>query len=186
MKRLLLSLALLGLLVGCASTDTQKSADVTELKPSVTPPVEPTKPPPPTATTKPLTPPDTKGGDPLDPLNPKSMLNQQRSVFFDYDSFVIKDEYKPMVTAHSRYLSSNPKQKITIEGNTDERGSREYNIALGQKRADSVRQMMVILGVKEDQIETVSFGEEKPRNPGHDEAAFAQNRRADIRYAGDK
>src|SRR6185369_5938773 len=163
MKRLLLSLALLGLLAGCSSTDTQKSADVTELKPSTTPPVEATKPPPPTTVTKPLTPPDTRGGDPLDPLNPKSMLNQQRSVFFDYDSFVIKDEYKPMVTAHSRYLVANRAQKITIEGNTDERGSLEYNIALGQKRADSVRQMMVLLGVKEDQIETVSFGEEPPQ-----------------------
>jgi peptidoglycan-associated lipoprotein len=99
---------------------------------------------------------------------------------------VIKDEYKPMVTAHARYLAANRAQKITIEGNTDERGSREYNIALGQRRADSVRQMMVLLGVKEDQIETVSFGEEKPRNPGHDEAAFAENRRSDIRYSGDK
>jgi len=186
MKKLFLSLAILGFLAGCASTDTQKSADVTEGKPSTVAPVEPTKPPPPTTVTKPLTPPDTRGGDPLDPLNPKSMLNQQRSVFFDYDSFVIKDEYKPMVTAHSRYLVANRAQKITIEGNTDERGSREYNIALGQKRADSVRQMMVLLGVKEDQIETVSFGEEKPRNQGHDEAAFSQNRRSDIRYAGDK
>jgi peptidoglycan-associated lipoprotein len=186
MKKLLLSLAVLGFLAGCASTDTQKSVDVTEGKPSTAAPVEPTKPPPPTTVTKPLTPPDTRGGDPLDPLNPKSMLNQQRSVFFDYDSFVIKDEYKPMVTAHSRYLVANRAQKITIEGNTDERGSREYNIALGQKRADSVRQVMVLLGVKEDQIETVSFGEEKPRNQGHDEAAFSQNRRSDIRYAGDK
>ncbi|HEV7820036.1 MAG TPA: peptidoglycan-associated lipoprotein Pal [Burkholderiales bacterium] len=186
MKKLFLSLAILGFLAGCASTDTQKSADVTEGTPSTPPPVEATKPPPPTTVTKPLTPPDTRGGDPLDPLNPKSMLNQQRSVFFDYDSFVIKDEYKPMVTAHSRYLVANRAQKITIEGNTDERGSREYNIALGQKRADSVRQMMVLLGVKEDQIETISFGEEKPRNQGHDEAAFSQNRRSDIRYAGDK
>ena len=187
MKKLLLSLAILtlGVFAGCSSTETQKSAEVTEGKPSAPIPAETAKPPP-TTTTKPLTPPDTRGGDPLDPLNPKSMLNQQRSVFFDYDSFVIKDEYKPMVTAHSRYLTANPKQKITIEGNTDERGSREYNIALGQKRADSVRQMMVLLGVKEDQIESVSFGEEKPRNPGHDEAAFSENRRSDIRYAGDK
>ena len=186
MKKLLLSLAILalGVFAGCSSTETQKSAEVTEGKPSAPLPVEPTKPPPPTVVT-PVKPPQVTG-DPLDPLNPKSMLNQQRSVFFDYDSFVIKDEYKPMVTAHSRYLTANPKQKITIEGNTDERGSREYNIALGQKRADSVRQMMVLLGVKEDQIESVSFGEEKPRNPGHDEAAFSENRRSDIRYAGDK
>ncbi|MEO8443217.1 MAG: peptidoglycan-associated lipoprotein Pal [Betaproteobacteria bacterium] len=187
MKKLMLSLAILvlGVFAGCSSTETQKSAEVTEGKPSAPIPTETAKPPPKTVT-KPLTPPDTRGGDPLDPLNPKSMLNQQRSVFFDYDSFVIKDEYKPMVTAHARFLTANPKQKITIAGNTDERGSREYNIALGQKRADSVRQMMVLLGVKEDQIETVSFGQEKPRNPGHDEAAYTENRRSDIRYAGDK
>jgi peptidoglycan-associated lipoprotein len=183
MKKLLLSLAILGVLAGCASTETQKPADVTEGKP--TPAVTP---PPKTEAQPSVTParPSQVTGDPLDPLNPKSMLNKQRSVFFDYDSFVIKDEYKPMVTAHARYLAANRAQKITIEGNTDERGSREYNIALGQRRADSVRQMMVLLGVKEDQIETVSFGEEKPRNPGHDEAAFAENRRSDIRYSGDK
>jgi len=183
MKKFLLSLAMLGVLAGCASTDKQKPADVTESKPA--PPVTETKKPeatPDVTTSKP----SVVTGDPLDPLNPKSMLNQQRSVFFDYDSFVIKDEYKPLVTAHSRYLVANRNQKITIAGNTDERGSREYNIALGQRRADSVRQMMVLLGVKEDQIETVSYGEEKPRNTGHDEAAFAENRRSDIRYAGDK
>jgi peptidoglycan-associated lipoprotein len=186
MKKLFLSLALLGALAGCASTDKQKSADVTEGT-ATPPPVTDTRKP--EASVKPdvttMKPPQVTG-DPLDPLNPKSMLNQQRSVFFDYDSFVVKDEYKPLVTAHSRYLAANRNQKITIEGNTDERGSREYNIALGQRRADSVRQMMVLLGVKEDQIETVSFGEEKPRNQGHDEAAFAENRRSDIRYAGDK
>jgi peptidoglycan-associated lipoprotein len=114
------------------------------------------------------------------------MLNKQRSVFFDYDSVIIKDEYKPLVTAHARYLVANRAQKISVEGNTDERGSREYNIALGQRRSDSVKQMMLLLGVQEGQIETVSFGEEKPRNQGHDETAFSENRRSDIRYAGDK
>jgi peptidoglycan-associated lipoprotein len=185
MKKLFLSLALLGILSGCASTDKQKSADVSEgtaTPPPVTETRKETPPPPDVTTSKPT----QVTGDPLDPLNPKSMLNQQRSVFFDYDSFVVKDEYKPLVTAHSRYLAANRNQKITIEGNTDERGSREYNIALGQRRADSVRQMMVLLGVKEDQIESISFGEEKPRNQGHDETAFAENRRSDIRYAGDK
>ena len=184
MKKLFLSFVMLGVLAGCSSTETQKSADVTEGKP-VTPPVVETKKPETGTVTTPVKPPVVTG-DPLDPLNPKSMLHQQRSVFFDYDSFVIKDEYKPLVTAHARYLVANRAQKITIEGNTDERGSREYNIALGQRRSDSVKQMMILLGVKEDQIETVSFGEEKPRNPGHDEAAFSENRRADIRYSGDK
>ena len=140
MKKLLLSLAVIGLLAGCASTDTQKSADVVDGKPSApssSTDAQTPKPPPTVAT--PLDPSNMRGGDPLDPLNPKSMLNQQRSVFFDYDSVVVKDEYKPLVTAHARYLVANRPQKISIEGNTDERGSREYNIALGQKRADSVR-----------------------------------------------
>ncbi len=168
-----------------ASQEVQKPADVTEAKPTPPPVVVPPKPVPPPPVVTPVKPPEVTG-DPLNPLDPRSMLNKQRSVFFDYDSAVIKDEYKPLVTAHSRFLTANRAQKITIEGNTDERGSREYNIALGQRRADSVKQMMMLLGVQEGQIETVSFGEEKPRNPGHDEAAFSENRRSDIRYAGDK
>jgi peptidoglycan-associated lipoprotein len=121
----------------------------------------------------------------LDSLrDPKSILSK-RSVFFDYDQYVIKDEFKALLEAHGRYLVGHGKVKMLIQGNTDERGSREYNIALGQRRADSVRQMMVLLGAKEQQIETVSFGEEKPRAEGHDEAAWAQNRRGDIVYAGE-
>ncbi|HJU24325.1 MAG TPA: peptidoglycan-associated lipoprotein Pal [Casimicrobiaceae bacterium] len=116
--------------------------------------------------------------------NPASILSK-RSVYFDFDSFVVKDEYRPLVEAHARYLSSHPNARMTIQGNTDERGSREYNIALGQKRADAVKRMMVLLGAKDGQIETVSFGKEKPKNPGHDEAAWAENRRDDIVYAGE-
>ena len=185
MKKLLLSLAAIGILAGCASQEAQKPAEVTEAKP-VAPIVEPAKPtPPPKPVVTVPTAPVVKG-DPLDPLNPASMLNKQRSVYYDYDSVIIKDEYKPMVTAHARYLTANRAQKITVEGNTDERGSREYNIALGQRRADSVKQMMILLGVQETQIESVSLGEEKPRAPGHDEAAYSENRRSDIRYSGDK
>ena len=185
MKKLLLSFAVVGMLAGCASQEVQKPAEVTEAKP--TPPIvttKPTPPPPKPVVTVPRTP--VVKGDPLDPLNPASMLNKQRSVYYDYDSVVIKDEYKPLITAHARYLSAHRTQKISVEGNTDERGSREYNIALGQRRADSVKQMMILLGVQEGQIETVSFGEEKPRSQGHDETAYADNRRSDIRYAGDK
>ncbi len=186
MKKLFWSLAVLAALAGCASQEVQKPADVTEAKPTPPPVVTPPKQTVPPPAVVPLDKRPVVSGDPLDPLNPGSMLNKQRSVFYDYDSVVVKDEYKPLVTAHARYLVANRAQKITIEGNTDERGSREYNIALGQRRADSVRQMMVLLGVQEGQIESVSLGEEKPRNPGHDEAAFSENRRSDIRYAGDK
>jgi len=116
--------------------------------------------------------------------DPNSILSK-RSVYFDFDSFVVKDEYKPLVEAHARFLQQHPDMRMTIQGNTDERGSHEYNIALGQKRADAVKRMMVLLGASDSQIETVSFGKEKPKNPGHDESAWAQNRRDDIVYAGE-
>jgi peptidoglycan-associated lipoprotein len=120
-------------------------------------------------------------GDPLhDPSSPLA----KRSIYFDYDSYTISDEFKPTIEAHARYLAAHPMQKLTIEGNTDERGSREYNIALGQKRADAAKKAMVLLGAADSQIETVSFGKEKPRNPGKDDAAYAENRRDDLVYPG--
>jgi peptidoglycan-associated lipoprotein len=122
------------------------------------------------------------GGDEL--RNPNSILSK-RSVYFDFDSFVVKDEYRPLVEAHARYLQSHRNARMTVQGNTDERGSREYNIALGQKRADAVKRMMTLLGAQDSQIETTSFGEERPKNPGHDESAWAENRRDDIVYAGE-
>jgi peptidoglycan-associated lipoprotein len=121
-------------------------------------------------------------GNPLrDPSSPLS----KRSIYFDFDSFTVKDEFKPTIEAHARWLQQNRNQRMTIQGNTDERGSREYNIALGQKRADAVKRMMTLLGAQESQIETVSFGKEKPRAQGHDEGAWAENRRDDILYAGE-
>lgn len=120
-----------------------------------------------------------------DPLRDPNNVLSRRSVFFDFDSFVVKDEFKPLVEAHARYLSGNRQARSTIQGNTDERGSREYNIALGQRRADAIKRMMTLLGAQDAQIETVSFGKEKPRNQGHDEAAWAQNRRGDIQYSGE-
>jgi peptidoglycan-associated lipoprotein len=116
--------------------------------------------------------------------DPNNILSK-RSVFFDFDSFVVKDEFKPLVEAHARYLQQNRNARMTIQGNTDERGSREYNIALAQKRADAVKRMMLLLGATDSQIETVSFGEERPKNSGHDESAWAENRRDDIVYAGE-
>lgn len=116
------------------------------------------------------------------PLNDPSSPLAKRSVYFDYDSYIVRDEFKPTVTTHAQYLSSHPGQKMTIEGNTDERGSREYNIALAQKRADSVKRMMTLLGATDGQVETVSFGKEKPKNPGKDESAYAENRRDDLVY----
>jgi|SoiMethySBSTD1v2_1073268.scaffolds.fasta_scaffold977799_2 peptidoglycan-associated lipoprotein len=116
--------------------------------------------------------------------DPNNILSK-RSVFFDYDSNLVKDEYKPLVAAHARYLQQNGTTKMSIQGNADDRGSREYNLALGQRRADAVKQMMQILGAKADQIETVSFGEEKPRCNEAAESCWAQNRRGDIVYQGE-
>ena len=109
----------------------------------------------------------------------------QRSIYFDYDSFAVKDEYKPILQAHAKFLVENAGAKIYLQGHTDERGSREYNLALGQKRADAVRRIMAVLGVKENQVESVSYGEEKPKNAAHEESGYAQNRRADIVYQGE-
>jgi peptidoglycan-associated lipoprotein len=117
--------------------------------------------------------------------DPRNILSQKRSVYFDYDQFVIKDEYRATVEAHAKYLQGNRTLRITLQGNTDERGTREYNIALGQKRADAVKKLMVLLGAQEVQIETVSFGKEKPRREGHDETSWAENRRVDIVYVGE-
>ncbi len=179
MRRILTGLFIAGLLGACASTpEEQEGAKVEERLPPAKPAVKPAAP---STATKPA---DTGRvtGDPLkDPAN----ILSKRSIYFDYDSNLIKDEFRPIVSAHAKYLSQNRSRRVRIEGNTDERGSREYNLALGQRRADAVRQMMELLGAPGGQIETLSLGEEKPKAPGHDEAAWAENRRADIRYQGE-
>ncbi len=116
--------------------------------------------------------------------NPRSILSK-RSVYFDYDKFDIKPEYRDLVSAHAKFLVNNRQFKMLIQGNTDDRGSREYNLALGQKRADAVKKMLVLLGAREDQVESVSLGEEKPKNEGQNEAAWAENRRGDMLYSGE-
>ncbi len=105
-----------------------------------------------------------------------------RTVYFDYDSFAIKSEYQAVIEAQSRYAKGDKARKIAIEGHTDERGGREYNLALGQKRAEAVRRAMGLLGVNDAQLEAVSFGKEKPAAQGSDEASLAKNRRAEIAY----
>ena len=116
--------------------------------------------------------------------NPKSILSK-RSIYFDYDKYDVKAEYKDLVAAHARFLSNNRQFKMLIQGNTDDRGSREYNLALGQKRADSIKKMLTMMGAREEQVESVSLGEEKPKSDGQNEAAWAENRRGDILYSGE-
>ena len=119
------------------------------------------------------------------PLRDPNNILSKRSVYFDFDSYVVRDEFKPLVEAHAKYLQSNRNARMTIQGNADERGSHEYNLALGQRRADAVKRMMTLIGASDGQVETVSFGKEKPRNPGHDEVSWAENRRDDMVYAGE-
>ena len=137
--------------------------------------------------TKPLEGEDMAGKPaPLDPRlkDPNNILSK-RAIYFDFDSYVIKEEYKPLIQAHAKYLSENKGARMNLQGNADERGSREYNLSLGQKRAESVKKAMQVLGVEEIQIESVSFGEEKPVCTDANEACWAKNRRADVVYQGE-
>jgi peptidoglycan-associated lipoprotein len=118
-----------------------------------------------------------------DHLNPNSAISKERSVYFDFDKFDIKADQAGVVERQGKYLAANGALKVRVEGNADERGGREYNLALGQKRAEAVVRGLKAYGVKDGQAEPVSFGSEKPKAAGHDEAAWAQNRRADVAYS---
>ena len=187
MNKLLLSAFVIALLAGCSTTP-QKPAPVEEGTPqSATPSGSGTG-----ATTGGVgtggvtgSATGSTGAGSANPLRDPNNILSKRSVYFDFDSDAIRDQYRGLVEAHARYLQANRNARVTIQGNTDERGSREYNIALGQRRADAVRQLMRVLGAQDAQIETVSFGKEKPKNGGHDESAWAENRRADILYGGE-
>ena len=168
------------LVAGCAGTptDEQAPAGVEERKPAT----------PPAAQTKPIPKVDVTGkpsGTPFAALKDPSNILSKRSIYYDLDKFDVKEEYRNLVQAHARFLRDNPTAKMLIQGNTDERGSREYNIGLGQRRSDGVKRMLALLGVKEEQVESVSLGEEKPKAEGHDEDAWAQNRRCDMLYSGE-
>lgn len=105
-----------------------------------------------------------------------------RIIYFDFDSYTVKPEFQSLIDGHARFLKANPQRHISIEGHTDERGGREYNLALGQKRSEAVRRSLTLLGVSDGQIEAVSFGKEKPAAQGTGEDVWAQNRRAEITY----
>ena len=163
-------------LAACSSTkmDTPPVSDAPVVPVTApTPAQTPTPPPPPQSTVKSVV---------LNPLDdPKSTL-AKRSVYFEYDSYEIAPEGRALIEAHSKYLTAHAGASVRLEGNADERGGREYNLALGQKRADAVRQAMKLLGVTEKQMESVSFGKEKPVALGHDEDSWAKNRRVDVNY----
>jgi len=179
MKKLLIGVSLAMLLAACASKEPIKETKVEDRSAATT-----------TSTTAPPTTQGTQGQqsgtatrvDPLkDPNNPLS----KRVIYFEYDKDAVKPEFTALVQAHAAYLGQNRNRKVRLEGHADERGSREYNMALGQRRADAVRKAVGVLGVGSERIETISFGEDKPKSTGHDEAAWAQNRRVEIIYDGE-
>jgi peptidoglycan-associated lipoprotein len=164
------------LAAGCASTKLEeKPAPVVEQS-------KPTPPPAPAPAPAPVTKVEPPAPVPTDPLNDPTSILAKRSVYFDFDKSVIKVEYQSLIEAHGRYLVEHASRQVRIEGNCDERGGREYNLALGQRRADAVRERMELVGVPGARIETISFGKEKPKALGHDEASWADNRRADLVY----
>jgi peptidoglycan-associated lipoprotein len=179
MKNVALTLVVAAALAGCASSETKQDTPVSDKSTGVSQPTATAQAG--STTTTPTRPPTVTGNPLVDPTN----ILSKRSVYFDFDSNAVKDEYRGLVQAHSRYMGEKRDSRIRIEGNCDERGSREYNLALGQRRAESVKKVMTVLGVSDGRIETVSYGEEKPVAAGHDEAAWAQNRRADIKYVGE-
>lgn len=116
--------------------------------------------------------------------DPKNILSK-RSILYDYDSEAIKDEYRPLLQAHAKYLADRPNARMLVQGNTDERGGREYNLSLGQRRADAVKRQLVLMGAREVQIESASLGEEKPRCEDKSETCYGQNRRSDMLHSGE-
>jgi peptidoglycan-associated lipoprotein len=166
---ILASLVLVAALAGCKSTPLNdvpvenKGAQAPATQPSTQSQVAPV----------------TTGADEATGQGPR---NVARVIYFDFDSNAIKPEFQPIVDGHARFLKANPQRHIFIEGHTDERGTREYNLALGQRRSESVRNALKLLGVQDSQIEAVSFGKEKPVDPASNEEAWAKNRRAEIVY----
>ncbi len=190
MRKWIIAAFMIAAVAGCASTGTEDTAPTEDKAPAATAPGAGTG----AATSGAATSaapagsvtgmPGSDASSAAALKDPKNILSK-RSIYFDYDQFTVRDEYKAIVEAHAKYLQANRGARAIIQGNTDERGTREYNIALGQKRADAVKNLMLLLGATEIQIETVSFGKEKPRVEGHDESAWAENRRADIVHAGE-
>jgi peptidoglycan-associated lipoprotein len=181
MRAFCYSLIASSLLFGCATE---------EPKPAATAPVESAKPAakPQAVESKPVTEVQASprsGSAAFAALKDPNNILSKRTVLFDFDKFDVKDEYKPLIEAHAKFLRDNSSAKMLVQGNADERGSREYNVGLGQRRADAVKKMLTLLGARENQIESVSLGEEKPACSEHSESCWAKNRRDDMLYGGE-
>lgn len=174
MRTSLLALALVpALFAACSSTplNEDKGAPVATVTPTAVQPAQPATQAPAVSTVKPVV---------AQPTTTMAANERERSVYFDFDDFTVKNDFMPMLEQQGKQLSAKPGANVRIEGNTDERGSAEYNLALGQRRAQAVLKVLKLYGAKDSQLEAVSWGKEKPRAPGHDESAWALNRRADI------
>ena len=173
MKKLVIGMLLVNLLAACASQK-PKEAPVTEAKP------EPAAEAPKRVEAAPAPAPVAQVA--VDPLNDPNSILAKRSTYYPFDVYVVQDADKPLVQAHAQYLSEHGNRNVRLEGNCDERGSNEYNLGLGQRRADGVKKMLEVGGAKDSQIETVSYGEEKPRLACHEEKCWKENRRTDLNY----
>jgi peptidoglycan-associated lipoprotein len=175
MKKAWIAVLTLALLYGCSSqTPKDEGKAAVEDRSPVAAPAAP-------ASAQPVQPAQVQ----TNPLKDPNNILSKRSVYFEYDSDAIRDEFRPLLQAHAKYLTGNAGVKMLLQGNCDERGSREYNIALGQRRAEGVKRMLVLMGARESQIEAVSLGEEKPRCTDKTEACWAENRRGDMLYSGE-
>ena len=190
--RLTIAAIALTMVYGCASQSAKDDgkAAVEERTPSTAaaPPAAPggaTTPQQPGAVAARPLPPGTTTSVAPNPLKDPNNVLSKRSIFYDYDSDVIKEEFQPMLRAHAKYLSENRAARTLVQGNTDERGGREYNLALGQRRAEAVKRALVLMNAQESQVEAVSLGEEKPRCEQQNDACYAQNRRSDILHSGE-
>jgi peptidoglycan-associated lipoprotein len=179
MKKTLVAALMCAVLYGCGSQPSKDEGAAVEER---TPGAAQAAPATPSASAQPVQPSQQVQVNPL--KDPKNILSK-RSVYFDYDSDRIRDEFRPVLQAHAKYLADNAGAKMLIQGNCDDRGSREYNLALGQRRAEAVKRVLVLMGARESQIEPVSLGEEKPRCTEQTEACWAENRRGDMLHSGE-
>ena len=168
MKKLVISVVLVNLLAACASQKAPEAAPAPAPAPVAAAPASAPAPAPVVV---------------VDPLNDPASILAKRSVYYAFDVATVPEADKPMLQAHAKYLSEHANRKVELSGNADERGSNEYNLALGQRRADGVKKMLELGGAKAEQLHAISYGEEKPKATGHDEASWAQNRRTDLNYA---
>ena len=177
MKKILAGMMIVGMLGACA-TDPPKEQEPARVEDAGAA----TPPPPPPSGPRVATPAD-RGKVGMDPLKDPGSILSKRSIYFDFDSNVVKDEFRPVVEANAKVLTTQPARKMAVQGHTDDRGSSEYNLALGQRRAEAVVKSLTLMGVKPSQLEATSFGKERPAVQGENEEAWAKNRRAELMAA---